>query len=483
MQLKNASKPTSLCHNSNFIALHSYASILQNFVEDLMKHLLYYFCAAIILLTLSSQESYAIPAFARKYKTSCATCHNGYPKLNAFGEAFRRSGYQFPDGGDAEFIREQPVELGSDGNKRAFPDAIWPGSIPGSSPIAFFLNSEIDYNPKFNAADDATAERFTFDGLGNSIEAVAGGTLGEDISFWGQLALGADGTLELNREFLIFSNLLGTDFAFNARVGVIAPGLFSFSTHRAWFEDYWFTTRPFSDGADWTLEETQKGIEFNGMLHGRFGYNVGIMEGAGAPHSAKDYYAHATYKFGGFPLDGVVENGQTQDVSHPYIDNSLTVGAFVYSGEMVLDNGGAPQPNNFTLMGGDYNAFYGRYNLFGGIQLRKDDSPFISMAGTSASSTIWFSELDVTVYPWLLPGLRYEVWAGQGLDGSGNVGSFTDSQIVPGVVFLVRPNLKITLRASFATINAETDANGNPAIVSGKSMQPGQVQLAMALGI
>jgi hypothetical protein len=319
--------------------------------------------------------------------------------------------------------------------------------------------------------------------MGNSIEAVAAGTLGDDLSFWGQLGLESDGTLELNRVFLIFSNLIGSDYAFNARVGVIEPGLFSFSTHRSWFEDYWFTTRPFSDGADWTLEETQKGIEFNGMMDGRFGYNVGIMEGAGASHSAKDYYAHVTYKVGGFPLDGVVQNGQTQDASHPYIDNSLTIGAFAYTGEMMLDNGGEAMANKFTLMGGDFNAFYDRFNLFGGIQLRKDDSPFITMAGTSAKSTIFFGELDVTAFPWLLPGVRYEVWSGHGLDENGNVAAFTDSQIVPGVVFLVRPNLKLTLRAAFATMESGTDDNGNPIVVTGASMQPGQVQLAMSLGI
>jgi hypothetical protein len=283
---------------------------------------------------------------------------------------------------------------------------------------------------------------------------------------------------------LIFSNLIGNNYSFNARVGVIEPGLFSFSTHRAWMEGYWFTTRPFSDGMGWTLEETQKGIELNGMLHGRFGYNVGIVEGFGNPHSNKDYYGHVTYKFGGLPLDGVVEGNGSQGASQPFIDNSLTLGLFAYKGQAALDAGGTPQLNNFTLVGGDYNAFYGRCNLFGGVQLRSDDSPFLTMPGTSAKSTVLFSELDVTVFPWLLPGVRYEVWDGQGLDANTNaVKSFTDSQIVPGVVFLVHPNLKFTLRAAFATLNTAADGNGNPVIVPGQKMEPGQVQLLMALGI
>jgi hypothetical protein len=448
-----------------------------------MKRILLFSLAVFVLSQVTRENSYSIPAFARKYKTSCATCHNGFPKLNAFGEAFRRNGYQFPGGADAEFTHEAAIPLGSDGNKRAFPDAIWPGSIPGTSPISLFLNGEADYNPKYNPADPTTAERFSFGGLGSDIEAVAAGTLGDDLSFWGQLALGSDGTVEINRVFLIFSNLIGETYGLNARVGVIEPGLFSFSTHRAWMEGYWFTTRPFSDGMGWTLEETQKGIELNGILHGRFGYNAGIVEGFGTPHSNKDYYGHITYKFGGLPLDGVVEGTSSQGASEPFIDNSLTLGAFAYAGEAMLDAGGTPQQNSFTLFGGDYNAFYGRFNLFGGLQLRKDDDPFITMAGTSATSTVWFSELDVTVFPWLLPGVRYEVWDGKGLDANSQLASFTDSQIVPGVVVLVRANLKFTLRASFAKMNTAADANGNPVIIPGQTMQPGQVQLLMALGI
>ena len=40
-------------------------------------------------------HSIAIPAFARKYKTSCVTCHTVYPKLNPFGETYRINGFQF----------------------------------------------------------------------------------------------------------------------------------------------------------------------------------------------------------------------------------------------------------------------------------------------------------------------------------------------------------------------------------------------------
>ena len=40
------------------------------------------------------RDAAAIPAFARKYKTSCMTCHAPFPTLTAVGEAFRLNGYR-----------------------------------------------------------------------------------------------------------------------------------------------------------------------------------------------------------------------------------------------------------------------------------------------------------------------------------------------------------------------------------------------------
>ncbi len=438
-----------------------------------MKNFAIPILSAAVLLMIGIDTSYAIPAFARKYKTSCATCHNGFPKLNAFGEAYRRNGYQFPGGTDPEVTKEDPVSMGSEGNKKAFPDAIWPGSIPGTSPLSVFLNGEIDYNPK-------TDPRITFGGLGNSIEAVAGGTMGTDLSFWGQLALNSDGTLELNRIFVIFSNLVGDNYALNLRAGVLEPNLFSFSTHRAWLEGYWMTTRPLSEGEGdmgWTIEETQKGLELNGMAAGRFGWSAGVVEGFGPAHSDKDVYGHVTYKFGGMPLDGVVKSVKAESNTKPYIDNSLTLGLFGYAGTAAIgpDGAGLVQDSKFSMLGGDFNLFYDRFNLFGGVGIRHDGQPYVDGRGIGINTTVWFTELDVTVFPWLLPGIRYESWNGEALDPEtpGATLSYTDSQIVPGIAFLIRPNVKVTLRGVFSKLEANGDTK----------FQPGQVAAMLTLGM
>ncbi|MDM8557111.1 hypothetical protein QUF75_20505 [Desulfococcaceae bacterium HSG7] len=72
--------------------------------------------AGLILITLT-QNSNAMPAFARKYQTSCVTCHATYPRLNAVGEAYRSRGFRFPD--DEMYRKREPLELGDEAYKAA----------------------------------------------------------------------------------------------------------------------------------------------------------------------------------------------------------------------------------------------------------------------------------------------------------------------------------------------------------------------------
>lgn len=52
---------------------------------------------ALLLSWLATADLGAVPYFARKYKTSCQTCHVIPPKLNQVGEDFLARGYRFPD--------------------------------------------------------------------------------------------------------------------------------------------------------------------------------------------------------------------------------------------------------------------------------------------------------------------------------------------------------------------------------------------------
>src|SRR3989304_3781852 len=106
-----------------------------------------YLCALILLAIVlgSSQQASAIPAFARKYQTSCSTCHIAYPVLNSFGKAFKAAGYRIP-AGDEGFTKDEPVSLGAPAWKQVWPDSLWPSDIPGHSVAAFWLSSRFRVN-------------------------------------------------------------------------------------------------------------------------------------------------------------------------------------------------------------------------------------------------------------------------------------------------------------------------------------------------
>src|SRR5258705_57191 len=56
--------------------------------------------ALAVFICTAAQSSFAIPAFARMYGTSCSTCHIDFPKLNDFGKAFKDAGFRFPKDDD-----------------------------------------------------------------------------------------------------------------------------------------------------------------------------------------------------------------------------------------------------------------------------------------------------------------------------------------------------------------------------------------------
>lgn len=60
------------------------------------------------VLMLRPAPAAAVPIFAERYGFSCSACHTAVPELNAFGNAFRRAGYQLPS---APRHKEFPIAL------------------------------------------------------------------------------------------------------------------------------------------------------------------------------------------------------------------------------------------------------------------------------------------------------------------------------------------------------------------------------------
>ncbi len=316
-----------------------------------------------------ADRAQAIPVFARKYATSCITCHAGFPKLNGVGEAFRRNGYQFPQDDDL-LVKDEPILMGNEAYKDMWPNAIWPSDIPHLPPVS--LRARLGYKQFLNtppgghgeAAPPSTDFQFPMD-----YSLLSAGTLGENISWYAGMVLagkgghgggghgGGDEGLEpeLERMFVQFSNLFAwsryddddgmregnrwislPQHALNLRVGQFEPGVIApwASIHRQWgitgrlpnvvslsdagFDGEIQNTNMFS------FEPAQRGFELHGTLRQYNSYAVGLVNGNGSMgawdnNTDVDFYFRVARKWFGFPLDGVLgeaqsdENGEGED--------------------------------------------------------------------------------------------------------------------------------------------------------------------------
>ncbi|MBI3194578.1 MAG: hypothetical protein HYZ34_08965, partial [Ignavibacteriae bacterium] len=344
------------------------------------------------------EDAYAIPSFARKYKTSCTTCHIAIPKRNAFGEAFRRNGYVLPKG-DAQLTKEEPVSLGAEGWKETFPDAIWPGAIPENFPLAAYIHTRVVYDPL-----KPDGQQFGFD-MPHELELLFGTAFGNDVGVFGEWIAFESGAnaVGLQRFFFQFNDVAGPKDALNIKVGRFEPGITSgyMQANRITLDRP--LTIDYRASGDWRPRDNQAGIELNGILANNLEYAAGVLNGEGKTvpfKDRKDVYARAAYKIGGMALDGSGADAELKE-SDNWIDDAVTIGAYGYMGSTNKGTAPATYTNDFSRLGFDLRAGYDRFEFTGGLITGKDDNP-LGKKDTAITHTTYFGELDYLFYPWLI---------------------------------------------------------------------------------
>jgi hypothetical protein len=396
------------------------------------------FGGGVFAFVMYSERAIAVPSFARKYHTSCLTCHVAPPKLNAFGQAFRNLGYRMP-GNDEDFIKQAKVSLGSPVWKQVWPKAVWPADIPGGTFIGLGVESNFIVNPSANVSNE-------FDGI-DELGLLLGGTIGESFSFFGDVPLfegGNPGGIE--RLFIQYNN---PKHLFNVEFGQFEPRAVPFSNHLRLIRQtgYLADTFPTIPSANFFgFSPSQRGVEFwggregpkgkggflwaGGVVNGEFGGAAEALEEAPAiaalldeltenaemtggefdRNSEKDFYGSVSYKFGGM---GVFGSGAESAIkqSNNWRDDSLTLGGYIYHGiaPTFLDLPGGEEysanGNRFIRTGATFNWWFKDLNLFGGYQFNRDSLK----DGRQFHVGISTVEANyVTPWPWIQPGVRFE---------------------------------------------------------------------------
>jgi hypothetical protein len=430
-----------------------------------------------LVFFVSMRDANAVPSFARKYQTSCQTCHTVFPVLNPFGEAFRRDGYRFPSQNgsvDSDAVKTNMIALGQEEYKKTFPDSVWPDKLADAVPLSVMFNGTVPINLPDSSAKAAAGNTFTWSGIEAELHLFGAGAFNDTLTYFTQLTLADDGTFDIETAYLLWNDIVGPRHVLNLWVGrLFAPQLTSFGLHSSYLND---TVMPavsvaglYNPSASFTLGQGHTdGAELNGIAAHRFDYAVGWVassnaSGLGMPN-AEDVYAHVGVKSGGVALDGEGKYGpNVPDPRKPWAEKSITFDLFAYHGLTRLDNGtGIPaaaaatpvlQNDRFNAVGGVIHGQWDSLILMAGAQVESHDRPYPGTAATvtpngsfpgtpdltSGTAVLQYDEVDYVVWPWFVPGVRTEYTRA-------NVESGSNAQllrIIPGIAMLVRPNIKV----------------------------------------
>ncbi|MBU6391296.1 MAG: hypothetical protein KGJ87_08600 [Planctomycetota bacterium] len=444
-----------------------------------------------------SRNADAIPVFARKYQTSCPTCHWAtFPALNPFGKAFKDNGYRFPED-DEVYVKESPIAFGGPAWKKVFPNAVWPSTIEHLPPVALLINSNFTVNPKNSSGKTA------FDGIG-AVELLTGGTLGESLAWFGAVGLyeNKGKTVESGtgseRFFGVYSpTLFERKGLVNIEFGRFEPRVTPRSEHLSIIgtTPYLFSTWSILPTANFTsFFPSQDGVEFFGGKNGPKGnggflWAAGIVNGeanddslgvwdgsdinsgstivsntktqvqnAANPfdvNNSKDYYARVSYKIGGMGVmgGGIVE--ESKKATENWQEKSLTISSFFYRGNAGFFNnpvngtGWHSSGNHFWRYGMEADFYWWNFNLFGAATYfrdRTDSNVTIgSESGRNFNADLYTAELRWVALPWVIPAVRFENM--NPAYDAGDIKSF--NRYSSDITVLIRANVKFVIGAAF----------------------------------
>lgn len=307
----------------------------------------------------------AIPVFARRYKVSCAVCHNPIPKLNAFGEEFAANGYRFT-------ASEEPRDTTNTGDNLL--------SLAKEFPLAMRLDS---YAQAYSGNRAATDFQTPY-----GLKLMSSGTISKKLSYYFYTFLAERGEIGGVEDAFVQINDIG-DQPVDLIVGQfqVSDPLFKREL-RLEFEDYIVYRANIGEvPVNLTYD---RGLMATADVAG-FGFTAEVLNGNGAGAAGEDRRFDADkYK----TLFGRVSRE---------IGEHVRVGTFGYTGKTAS----AGIVNQTKMWGIDGTLSGGPFEFNGQYLHRSDDSPTYTANEQVATMKGGFAELIVRP--------RRSLWYGFGL--------------------------------------------------------------------
>jgi hypothetical protein len=327
-----------------------------------------------IIVGLNDRSS-AIPLFARKYNTTCFTCHTSEPLLNDFGRRFQAAGYQLPGtGSDPQTVFDQTT-----------------------FPLALLAQPMISHTETTDNLINTTTTSTSLSGV--EVGLFSSGSLGANFSYFTELPIAiahGETTIEVNDIHILYTDALhdgsgNLNFRFgkmrffipfipNTLISNADPLVYGYralGATRTAANDLSFADPTFGVSAFGMLTQLLDGLR----------WEVGATGGTKSDIDLKT--AHAFFA----SLNQTI-----------YLDNApLRIGAIYYSGSQdVSDTTITPNPwtNKISRAGVDleiYDPWTKRVNLFGEYLIALDDNT--DNAGTAHKMNGGFIGINVIIAP------------------------------------------------------------------------------------
>lgn len=271
------------------------------------------FGAAVLGVAISAQSASAIPAFARKYRVTCAQCHAPVPRLNAFGEAFAANGFEFAPG-------EPPRDTIATGDPLL--------RLQNDLPLAVRFDSYVRAlsNPKGSQnAVDLQAPWV--------IKLLSGGQVSDKVSYYFYFMMTEGGEIVgLEDAYIQYTNLANTGVSLIAGQFQVSDPLFKRELRLPYTDYYPYKVKVGGSSLDLTYD---RGLMALWSPREGTDVTVELLNGRGLDAAENDQYGVGDQKSSFVRL--------SQDVG------PLRVGAFAYRGYELADGA----KNTVTMWGPD----------------------------------------------------------------------------------------------------------------------------------
>ncbi len=325
--------------------------------------------AVLMLLSASLlvDEASAIPAFARKYRFSCSTCHVAVPKLKDYGEEFAANGFMLPK--DQEPTRAY-VRTGDD-------ELLLQRQLPIA--IRFDIWAQL--------ADRETAKSdFQFP---YGIKLLSGGPISRHVSYYFYFYIDERGEVSgIEDAYVHFNNIGGSNFDIMAGQFQVSDPLFKREL-RLTLEDY----RIYTVRGRWAAAN----LAYDRGLLLNYGFDFGldlfaeVINGNGIGESENRLFDNDSYKNVAFRVS------QSLGV--------LRVGGFAYQGKEKIENG----TTTIRMLGPDFTLSLPKLEINGQYLYRKNAVSFID--GAADTNVLKGGFIEAIFMPngdrsrWFLAGL------------------------------------------------------------------------------